>query len=367
MLPHGREGIEMPDVGIGDRPVIVFDLGGTWWRSAVWSPDGALDVPDRHPAVTKARTGSNAATLRDLMVKFLLDRTRQLLDREPGVQEVGISIGAATNGHTGQVLASAPLWGDSTDRYDLAAALAAAEPSVRWWVVNDVTSLALAITASSRVGDSGLRRIAAVTVSSGIAARTIDVASGEVLLDRVHGVQGEIGHLPAVAAAPMGIEQPVCDCGAVGHVSSIAAGKAIERLLSQWANILGLGEEAEEGTVSYLGQLCAALDANIPTATTFLDYVTAPLARALLYAMAIDPRIDHMYLSGGVVDTLGDHYMTSLYRTLEADGLYLVSTYQPSVFRDRISRWESDGLDPLRGAGLFARQQTLPAGRRYGG
>ncbi len=64
-----------------------------------------------------------------------------------------------------------------------------------WWVVNDVTSLALAIAAISRVGDSGLRRITAVTVSSGIAARTIDVASGEVLLDRAHGVQGEIGHL----------------------------------------------------------------------------------------------------------------------------------------------------------------------------
>ncbi|MBF6333200.1 ROK family protein [Nocardia transvalensis] len=350
-----------------DRPVIVFDLGGTWWRSAILTTDNRLADQDQHEAVTKARTGSNAATLRDLMVKYLLGTTRRLMERQPDLRTVGISIGAATNGHTGQVLASAPLWGDCTDPYDLRAALAGAAPGLDWWVVNDVTSLALAITARQDVRESGLRVITAVTVSSGIAARTVDVVSGEIPLDRQHGVQGEIGHLPALVTVLAGVDLPVCDCGAVGHVSAIAAGKAIERLLSQLAGILGIADDSETGAVSHLEHLRTALEAHHPSAMSFLDYVTAPLARALLYLLAIDARVDHIFLSGGVVDALQDHYMNSLYRTMEADGLYLVSTYQPSVFRDRISRWESDGLDPLRGAGFFARQQSLPASARYGG
>ncbi len=235
----------------GGQPVIVFDLGGTWWRSAVLAADGTLTDRDRHAAVTRARTGSNPATLRDLMVEYLLDRARYLVLQRPEVRVVGISIGAATNGHTGQILASAPLWGDCTDPYDLRAVLALAEPGLKWWVVNDVTSLALAITANRQINECDLRTITAVTVSSGIAARTVDVSSGEVLLDRQHGIQGEIGHLPSLAPAPAGIELPVCDCGAVGHVSAVAAGNAIDRYLSQLAGILG-GCSSFVGTVDHV-------------------------------------------------------------------------------------------------------------------
>ncbi|MFD3510995.1 ROK family protein [Nocardia sp. NPDC058666] len=348
----------MGNVTDANRPVIVFDLGGTWWRCAVVSPAGELTDHDRHPAVTKAGTGSNTDSLRELMVQFLLAQTRRLLEIHPGASDVGISIGAATNGHTGQILASAPLWGDSADPFDLRAALRENEPRTRWWVVNDVTSLALAIAHRPAVRAMGVKTVAAVTVSSGIAARTIDVESGAVVLDRVHGIQGEIGHLPAVVTAQLSTDPPVCDCGAVGHVSAIAAGKAIDRRLAQLAGILGADANTEP---TPLARLRTALEADNAYATTFLDSVTAPLAKALLYLLTIDPRIDHVFMSGGVVDTLTDHYMNSMYRCLEADGLYLVSTHQPTVFRDRISRLESDGLDPLRGAGLFARTRSLPA------
>ncbi|MGW6120859.1 ROK family protein [Nocardia sp. NPDC055165] len=354
----------MRNVAGDSTPVIVFDLGGTWWRCAVVSPSGVLTDHDRHPAVTKAGTGSNTATLRELMVQFLLAQTRRLLEIHPGVADVGISIGAATNGHTGQILASAPLWGDSADPFDLRVVLRENESRARWWVVNDVTSLAMAIANRPEVRELGVKTVAAVTVSSGIAARTIDVESGEVVLDPVHGIQGEIGHLPAAVTATLSTDPPVCDCGAVGHVSAISAGKAIDRQLAQLASILGADSTTEP---SPLARLFAALENNNPHATTFLDSVTAPLARALLYLLTVDARIEHVFLSGGVVDTLADHYTNSMYRCLEADGLYLVSTHQPTVFRDRISRLESDGLDPLRGAGLFARAQSLPATARPGG
>ncbi|MEV6361390.1 ROK family protein [Nocardia asteroides] len=352
----------MSDEAGDNGSVIVFDLGGTWWRVAVVCVSGVLTDSDRHPAMTKAGTGSNTATLRELMVQFLLTQTRRLLGIHPGVVDVGISIGAATNGHTGQILASAPLWGDSADPFDLRAVLCENEPRIRWWVVNDVTSLAMAITRKPEVRAMNLRTVTAVTVSSGIAARTIDVESGQVVLDRVHGIQGEIGHLPAAITAPSSAEPLVCDCGALGHVSALSAGKAIERQLTQMASVVG----ADATTDPPLWRLRCALEANNPHAKTFLDSVTAPLARALLYLLAIDPRVDHVFLSGGVVDILADHYMNSMYRCLEADGLYLVSTHQPTVFRDRITHLESDGLDPLRGAGLFARTQSLLVTARPG-
>ncbi len=360
----GRSGADVLAVYRSSGPVIVFDLGGTWWRSAILEPDGTLAERQRQAAVTKTRTGSNAATLRELMVQFLLDSARQFAAQHPAVRDVGISLGAAINGHSGQVLASAPMWGDCTDPYDLRAVLASAEPSLQWWIANDVTCLALAICANEQIASRDLQAITAVTVSSGIGSRTIDVRTGEVLLDRRHGMQGEIGHLPALTPAALGVEPPLCDCGAAGHVSAIAAGRSIEAMLSQFAGILDLGDATGDGGCSRLPMLRDAVAADNPAAVSFLDAVTAPLARALLYLLAIDPRVEQVFLSGGVVDTLGDHYMNSLYRRLESDGLYLVSLYQPSIFRDRICRWESDGFEPLRGAGLFAHKQSLQAGDR---
>ncbi|WP_405180813.1 ROK family protein [Nocardia sp. NBC_01377] len=336
-------------------PVIVFDLGGTWWRSAILNTDGVLFEVEIHPAVTRARTGSNAASLQELLIRHVLDRSRELAARQPDAVAVGISIGAATNGHTGQVLASAPLWGDCTDPVDLHAALSTAEPTLRWWIVNDLTSLAIAIASNPLVRERGPRFLTAVTVSSGIGARTINVETGWVDLDPVHGIQGEIGHLPSLTtASSLWGEPPVCDCAAVGHVAAISSGTAIDKQLAGLADVLGL---ADPDTGSRLARLRAGLDAGSDSARAFLDYVTAPLTRALLYLMAVDARVEQVVLAGGVLDSLGEHYLASVYRNAEADGLYLISTYQPTVFRDRISRWVSDGLDPLRGAGEYTRRR----------
>ncbi|MFF3224123.1 ROK family protein [Nocardia suismassiliense] len=336
-------------------PILVFDLGGTGWRSAICSAHGDITDLNHHPAVTKANTGSNVATLREILVAHVLDRARELLSRRPEIRIVSISIGAAVNGHTGLVLASAPLWGDCIEPYDFHAELSAAEPGLQWCIANDLTCLALAIRARESVLSHGFRSITVVSVGSGIAARTIDVDSGELVLNPMHGIQGEIGHLPSLVTPPWGAELPVCDCGAVGHVAAISAGKAIERHLSQFAQILGTPHDRP--TMSHVQHLREALDSGNASATKFLDYVTAPLAMALLYLMTIDARVGHVYVSGGVVDVLGPHYMSSLYRNMEGEGLYLISTHQPTVVRDTISNPCSDGLDPLRGAGLFARQQ----------
>ncbi|MCX4097927.1 ROK family protein [Nocardia sp. alder85J] len=339
-------------------PVIVFDIGGTSWRTARSAGTGILTGLAVQSAVTRSRTGAHAASLHEVMVAFLLRRVREIRESDPDISTVGISLGAATNGHTGHVLASAPLWGDYTQPFDLRAVLTAAEPGLDWCVVNDVTALALAITDTDTIRDSGLQVVTAVTVGSGIAARTIDVASGEPCLDRVYGMQGEIGHLPAVLVGGPGHDAPVCECGVAGHVSAFSSGKAIEAQLRQLAGVLGLGDTDGEDPASLTGQLAAALAARHPAALEFLDHVTAPLARALLYTLAIDARVDRVMLSGGVVDALGEDYLASVYRHLEADGLYL---YPPGVFRDKVVWWRSDGLDPLRGAAVYARRQRAQA------
>ncbi|MET9491147.1 ROK family protein [Nocardia sp. NPDC006630] len=348
-----------------DEPVIVHDIGGTWWRSAIVDANGALTHPVRYPAVTRAGTGRHPSTLRELLVRYLLDRTWTLLARYPGVRRVGISLGAAINATTGQVMASAPLWGDALDPFDLRAVLTAAEPGLIWCVASDVTCLVVAIAAQGEVQAQGWRCLTGVTVSTGIAARTIDVASGVVLVDPIHGIQGEIGHLPALSPPPPGTvaAELICDCGATGHIAAISSGAAIERNLAQLSSILDV-TDSPNPPMPLLARLHTALQNESASAAAFLDASTAPVALGLLYLLTIDPRVDHVYVTGGVVDMLGEHWMASLYRTLEHHGLYLASTHQPSIFRERITRLDADGHEPMRGAARLALDSTAPAARQ---
>ncbi|MCE0447592.1 ROK family protein [Streptomyces tricolor] len=195
--------------------------------------------------------------------------------------------------HSGIVYASAPLWGEHSEPYDLRAALASRRPDVRWHIVNDVTAALLhAAAASSR---SGHRKVLLATISSGIACRVIDQRQGRIPVDGC-GLQGEIGHLPAVAelaGAPVALD---CDCGKTGHLAAYASGPGIARL----ARVL---EQREPGrwAASRLGLLTAdglgfeaalrrALDERDELARELLDAATAPVAAVPAHRAVPRPR-----------------------------------------------------------------------------
>ncbi len=331
--------------------VLVFDLGGSWWRVGVLTGAADLRLLERVAAVNRVDTGKSAAAIQRELVDFVVDRTRRWADRY-SVRVAGISMGAAVDGHTGSIIASAPLWGPEATDFDLVARLRAVLPEILWTILNDVSALACALLRGASAGPGG--KVAAVTISSGIAYRTIDVSSGRIPLEPTYGLQGEIGHLPGwmtVAGRPVSAD---CECGAPNHVAAFSSGRGILRLLGRLPEAGWLrGEDGDSRRV--LEDFGAAVARREPRAVELLDAFTRPVALVLLYQATLDPEVDQTVLTGGVVDRLGDHYLASLQRNLSCDGLYLISDRDPDYFASRIVCGPADGLQPLRGVGLYVR------------
>ncbi|WP_197688101.1 MULTISPECIES: ROK family protein [unclassified Actinoplanes] len=319
-------------------PVLVFDLGGTWFRVGLSHIDGSVTLLGRYPAISRATHPElPVAELQQRMVSFIVDECVRHASTD-----VGISIGAAVNGHTGLVLSSAPLWGPGTWELPLTQKLCEALPAVRYSVVNDVSAQALSLLDETASSDS---MAAALTVSSGIAYRTIDLASGHIPLDPDHGVQGEIGHLPSAFPWRGTYLSAVCECGVQDHVSAFSSGRAIEQLLPRLAG--------PDWNIAAFGEACRSGDA---LALELLDAFTLPLSTVLLYQATLNPQVRHTVLLGGVVDELGEIYRDSVLKNLARLGLYEVTSRDSGYFDRRIKIGNGDGLEALKGAGLYARR-----------
>ncbi|GAA1944830.1 ROK family protein [Kitasatospora viridis] len=330
------------DNSAGGSVALVFDLGGTWFRSGILDGDRLTDVRQR-PAPRRGVDGSDVPQLQRALVRYLVEtaeayRTRHVFDR------VGVSLGAAMNGSSGLVLASAPLWGPGRWPLPLAELLTAGAPRFSWAVLNDVSAQAVSLLGEDWPTGS---RLAALTVSTGIAYRTIDPVTGHIPLDAVHGLQGEIGHLPARFEWRGAALDLACDCGVANHTSAFASGRGIERILRE-----PLAAELDRyRTVPELAAGCAAGDGP---ALELLDACTAPLARLLLAQATLDPTVARTVLMGGVVHAFGRLYRESLLRNLDKDPLYLVSAADPGYFGERILISSRPGVEALVGAGLHA-------------
>ncbi|MFI1417027.1 ROK family protein [Streptomyces sp. NPDC020731] len=346
-------GFSAPAARADERPVAVFDLGGTWFRAGVLTGDGTVTGLRRAPA-TGSRTGpGTAADLQRRIVDWLVRTADEIRDARPEpVDTCAVSLGAAMNHRTGEVFGAAPLFGPVRTSWRPADELAARRPDVRWTVINDVSALAYALLADDSLGRRG--SAAAVTVSTGIAYRTVDLATGRVPVDRTYGLQGEIGHLPAQLAWEGRALTLPCDCGADDHVSSYSSGRGIEQLLHRLPADAWGGTEVAERT-GVLAAFSGAVASGHPGALRVLDAVTEPLARVLLTQACLNPEVERTVLTGGVVDSLGDAYLASLLGHLDRLGLYGMSDRDPAYFAGRIVRGRSDGLNALRGAGFHAR------------
>lgn len=341
---------------VDESPVAVFDIGGTWFRAGVLTGDGSVTGLRRLPA-NGGKTGSGTvAGLQRCIVDWLVRTVDEIRDERPEpVDTCAVSLGAAMNHSTGEVFGAAPLFGPARTSWWPAVELAARRPDVRWTVVNDVSALAYALLADDSLGRSG--SAAAVTISTGIAYRTIELATGRIPVDRTYGLQGEIGHLPAELLWDGRALTLPCDCGAADHVSSYSSGRGIEQLLHHLPAETWGGTEATPGTGA-VPAFSGAVATGHPGALRVLDAVTEPLARVLLTQACLNPEVERTVLTGGVVDSLGDAYLESLLGHLNRLGLYGMSDRDPQYLAGRIVRGRSDGLNALRGAGIHARRMT---------
>jgi 3-dehydroquinate synthetase/predicted NBD/HSP70 family sugar kinase len=326
--------------------LIVLDLGGTWFRSGVVDHTGELRDVRRIPALGRCTDpDASGRYLQRQLMQYVLDEvaTRRAEYDPTAHARVGISLGAAVHGTSGLVLASAPLWGPDATPFDFTGELCEAQPDVSWTIVNDVSAAAMAF--AGLPWGIGAKKLAAVTLSTGIALRTIEVPTGRIATDRRHGMQGEIGHVPVeMSVGGRRLSLP-CDCGAADHLSAFLSGRGIPQVLAA----ADYAQDAANPTKAF----AAAAQAGVPAALALLDGITLPLARILLDLAVLDPECELVVLHGGVAAAFGEPLRASVVQNLNWLGLYGVSDRDPGFFDHQIRLAIGDDFG-LRGAARAA-------------
>ena len=350
--------------------IAAFDLGGTWFRGGCYSPDSGLTHCWREPAINYLNhPDCSAAQLQAELADFIVTRLRKLcgISQVP-IHAAGVSIGAPVNAHDMRVLGSGPLWGPSAEPFDLHGRLNQALPAIRWHIVNDITAL----LAPYMERDSQYGKTMLVTVSSGIGSRLYDHRADCIPFDPVHGVQGEIGHLICPFELEGRLISSRCECGGLNHVNAFCSGRGIAITLRELpelsANFNTFCSDSPDdwrraGEPYRLGIFRTALDAGNETALALLGALVTPLCRILATALTLDPRIDRIVMTGGVVHGLGEHYREAVQRRFLADALYKITDDDPRYLANRL-HWEAaDDFSGLRGAALYVlRTDPEPAG-----
>lgn len=344
--------------------VIVFDIGGTWFRSGVITKSGKLEFVKRCPAFNyMSFPDYSVSQLQDAFVGYLINETQRIQQElsQEKLQLVSISMGAALNAHTGLLLNSGPLWGPKCLPFDLLSILQEQEPSIKWIVVNDITAALLRHI--SELDVHSISKVMLITISTGIGCRIYDRRLDRIPVDRSHGLQGEIGHIPITFEYKGRSIELFCDCGGFNHLNAFCSGRGIEKLLQiltySWqqefkSSILSKFNNHPE-CLTFI-DFAEAVRHKDEFALSILDAVTFPLAKIIHHLLVFDPEVESIILTGGVVHTLGRMYLNSLLNHLEKIGLYQVTERDPSFFRRRICPGIQDDNSGLVGAAIAARR-----------
>jgi predicted NBD/HSP70 family sugar kinase len=312
------------------------------------------------PSITNGSPG-NGATLVDALITAMAE----VIPSRSGLS-AAVSLGAALDHRNGAVYGSAPLWGASEGVVKFKDLLEGRRPDVRWHVVNDVTAGLLAYR--NRHPELSGEKVLFVTVSSGIAARTFDPQTASIPLDAA-GLQGEIGHLPSTRGFNTP-ESQRCACGAADHIAAYSSGPGIKRLAEAWRDrdidswrrsVLGAPDTSP---VTFEQAFSNALDGGDRVAVEILRTAVVPFADVLTYALTLDPSLDRIVLSGGVIDAIGGHYVTAVKERMQAAGVFYTSEHEPEWAVGKLTIAErSDGAG-LIGAGLFAAEASFTSATR---
>ena len=347
--------------GADEQALAVFDIGGTWFRSGLYSPSAGLRDTQRMPAINYlAYPSLSAEELQTALADFLVDRVQELRRISlTDINRAGVALGAPINAHNLTVLGSGPLWGPTAQPFHLVDRLHESLPDCKWLIVNDVTAL----LAPYMDHDAARRRTMLITVSSGIGSRLYDHRTRTIPYEPTYGVQGEIGHLAVTFELDGHIVNRQCECGGWNHINAFSSGRGIAQLLRDLPKLTSsfdriCGSDAGTWTHATDHYRLAAFQSRIEegdtAAATLLDAFVTPLSRALAAALSLDPEIDRIVITGGVAQGLGEHYREALRRRFVQDGLYQITDRDPDYLTRRL-RWDpSDDYAGLRGAGIFA-------------
>jgi glucokinase len=353
----------------GAGQIVVFDMGGTWFRWGLFDASHGLIEARRASAINYlSHPDLSAAQLQSALVDFIIRRTDEIRSgTRYALRSACVSLGAPINAHDMTVLGSGPLWGATALPFHLRACLTQRLSEVEWLVLNDITALL-----APYMDDHSCGKTLLVTVSSGIGSRLYDHRERRIPYDSKHGVQGEIGHLVVSFELAGSLINRRCECGGWNHMNAFASGRGIAQTLRELPKLVAdfgsLFDDSPEywqmsSDEHHLSAFRAQLDRGNPGVGSLLDAFVTPLARILAGALAMDPDIDRIVITGGVAHGLGPHYRGALQRTFLRDGLYQITERDPQYLSQRLHWSEADDFAGLYGAGIYAarlREQQAP-------
>jgi len=197
--------------------ILVFDIGGTNLRSALYEKDGSLrDIKIRQsPSFLMYDTASGDELQLKLIqiVEYCVNKYRNIYN----IKDIGISFPGPVMPN-GDVLCAPSLWSDRVASCELSKILNQKLKGVNIYIVNDITAAGWRY-----VGDTN-STFCIITISSGVGNKIF--WNGEVVLSP-NGKGGEMGHIKYNSSDYSGL---VCDCGGYGHISSISSGRGIEKI-----------------------------------------------------------------------------------------------------------------------------------------
>jgi len=349
--------------------VVTFDIGGTSFRSGLVTREGRLIDVQRTPSINCwSQPGKSGAEIMDGIGAYIAKTVKsfwnapELEGRRPAI---AISLGAAMNAHTGKIHGSGPLLGDDSTAFDLEKAIGVYLDDADVTVVNDVTA---ALMAHSRLaGLYHARRLALITVSSGIASRILNCSVPHVPVDATLGTQGEIGHHRVAFAIDGRAVSLKCDCGGQDHVNAFSSGNGIKHVLGKVRELFP--EEFRASTMSKskgdlsLDTLAEGLVNGDTLARKVLKAVTLPVAEAIKWHFTLDPEIDKLILTGGVCFLLGESYLDAVLENLSESGFYPLASGGESYWAERVILGPCSDDAGLIGAAYIARE--LPKIHRH--
>lgn len=334
--------------------LVVFDIGGTWFRSGIVTSNGVLKYYSKISAINYiSNPDLRCQELQHALVDYILKTIKLLSSRHAEkVSKVAISMGAALNSHTGFIFDSGPLWGPKCQPCNLKEMLEQKNADIEWYIVNDITSVLMWHVKSASLYDN---KTCLITISTGIGCRIYDAKTNIVPVDSEYGLQGEIGHIPIRFYINDKLIELNCDCGARNHLNAFCSGRGVERLLPIFPKFYS--EKFKKSSIGKcdpdelnIHHLIKTIKVQDDFGLIILNDMVKPLAEMIVHLLVFDPMIGNIVLTGGLIHSLNPYYLDALLANVERIGMYQISEFDKDYFKKKIVIGNADDKAGLLGA-----------------
>lgn len=290
-----------------ERQVLVFDIGGTTTRAAIFDASAGRLVRCLRAATPSflAHPEAGAGELRSMLYQVTESLAERLGARAPSLVSIAFPGPVSADG---TALRAPTVWGGDDRPEPVAARVQAIWPTARILVCNDLSAAGLCFLRHPTDD------VCVVTVSSGIGHKVF-LGGRPVVGDCGRG--GEIGHV----RVDFSNDAPLCDCGAAGHLGAVASGRAMHgqalRLAQRdWEDFRGscVGRDTGGDLARLDNRIVAkAFRAGDDWTTRLIERLAEPLGRVLATIHGT-LGLERFVIIGGFANALGPDYLRLLAR-----------------------------------------------------